>query len=198
MGETAELRNPQAGSFGFNDFINQGDGNATIRRMLRTLLPTVDMRDFQRRYKFDTGAQALTVGQRLTQVLWRVPAGEFWRPAGLFFTNADSAVHDIICITTIDAAALTTWQVSRTRVDASSSKLVFGSDQDSTMTSGVNTFWMSKVPIILEPADAFAFIDEDVIAAVGPVTHRWTFVYEIVPGPATPLTKGVVGAKVVT
>jgi len=195
MGETVRLRNQLAGGSGLNDFLRQGDSEATIGQLLRIMLPTVNMRDFQRRHKFDSGSVALAIGQRISSTLWTVPLNENWRPVALFLKNGDTVVHDIVTIITIDPALpvpVNTWQPSRTRVDPATAKVVYGNDQDGTMSGGVNTFWMSKVPVTLEPDDTFGFFDDDV--AVSASLMEWTFIYELVPAPATRLVRGVKGA----
>lgn len=196
MGELAEFRNQLAGTFGFNDLISQGDNDATIKKLLRIMVPTVEMRDFQRRYKFDSNNINLTVGQRISQTLWTVPQREHWRPAALFMKHSDTVVHDFITFHTVDPGSALQFQSSRTRVDANTGKLIFGTDQDGTMSGGVNTFWMAKVPITLSPTDSFGFFDDDTVAAAGAL-FEWTFVYELVPAPATKLVQGVKGAVTV-
>jgi len=195
MGETAELRNALAGTFGFNDFISQGDSEATIRRLLRIMLPVIDMRDFQRRYRFDQGTQNLIIGELLQSIVWTVPDNEYWKPLALFFFNGDTAPHDIVSRMLIPGTQLVPLQLARTRIDANNIKRVFGTTDDGSMSTSVNTFWMSDVPIILQPGHSFSLEDTDV--AVAGSAMRWVFLYELVPAPATDLAQGVVAAVTV-
>jgi hypothetical protein len=134
MGETARFRNSLAGTFGFNDFIAQGDNETTIRDLLRTMIPTVDMRDFQRRYNFDTGSQALFLGERVSLLRWTVPANEFWRPLNLFVSQTDSGNHQVL--TTFSMArnpAVIRYVPTRTKIQGGQGKIVYGADADGSL-----------------------------------------------------------------
>ncbi len=198
MGETAELRNQLAGTFGFNDWVSQGDSKATIRKILRTMVPTVDMRDFQRRFKFISGSQAVAIGQRVSQVRFVVPENEAWRPIAFQFENGDSAGHQVEVDITVDNSGLVSiFRIVRSFIVATTRKLIYGTNQDGSMSGAADdqlytSFW----PVILEPTDVFVFTDLTTSAVA--TTQRWTFVYELVPKPATELTRGADGLVTVS
>lgn len=195
MGETSRFRNALAGTFGFNDFLAQGDNEATIPELLRTMVPTIDMRDFQRRYRFDQASQNLLVGEQLSEVIWQVPLNENWKPVAVFFGNGDPGKdHDIISRIVIPGAGFVDWDLARTRVSQNSNKRIFGTTQDGSLGTGDSDF-MSTAPVILQPGHSFSIIDTDTVSAG--TSLRWVFVYEVVPGPAADLTQGVVGAVTV-
>lgn len=193
MGETAELRNQQAGTFGFNDFISQGDGAATIRKMLRTLLPVVDMRDFQRKYRFSSGDQTLQIGEVL-RLDFTVPANEHWRPRSFMFTNKDSLARDMLVIFTVDLSAANEYRAVKTTVGPGSSQIIYGQDLD----AGVNAIgeFTSLLPIIMEPTHVMTVRMTGGVAVIS--EQSWIFVYELVPAPAESLTRGIAAAVTVT
>jgi len=192
MGETARLRNQQAGTFGFNDFINQGDGNGTITKMLRTMVPTVDMRDFQRRYLFDTGSQALFAGERISLLRWTVPDFEFWKPLSILYQNADSGTHTVFTsFSMAKSPAALVYQPSRTLVRGNSTKVVYGTTWDASDGAANEQHYSSPLNVTMEPGDNFDFTD--LTGNTGASQQRWFFVYELVPAPATARTPGVVG-----
>ncbi len=195
MGELADLQTALGGQFNLNDWLGQQDNEATPKGLVPAILPVQEMREFQRRYRFDSGGATLQIGEVETN-FWRVPEGEYWRALALLYTNDDTVAHDIFTTATVDPAGVAAeYRPSRTRVDAKNTKVIYGTDQDSTMSGGTNTFWMSKLPMILEPRDEFGFKDDDVAVSVS--TQLWTFIYEIVPRPGTPSTRGVKGLTTV-
>ncbi len=199
MGETAELRNQQAGTFGFNNFIAQGDNDATIGRMLRTMVPTVDMRDFQRSWRFSSGRQAVGIGQTIA-VRWVVPIGEAWKIQGLFWENADSATHNINVFFTVNrsllgdaGAAVSAYRAALMQVNANGSKAIYGVNiQLNTSSAQYHQF----LDLTLEPGDAFSV--QAATASTLAVSPGWTMLYEIVPAPSIARTRGVAGLRVVT
>jgi len=193
MGETAELRNQLAGTFGFNDFISQGDGNATIRTMIRTMLPVVDMRDFQRRYRFSSNSQDLLIAERMT-VNFVVPENEFWRPRTLMFTNKDSTVKVIRIEFTIDNTGNNLYRAVETRVDSGESKVVYGADQDGAIGNVVDRF-TSRLPSIMEPNDVMSMIQTQAVTIAS--EQSWILIYELVPAPAESLVRGIAAAVTV-
>jgi len=198
MGEsTTDLRNRQAGTFGLNDFISQGDGKATIGRLLKTLLPVVDLRDFQRRYEFIPGEQAVAIGERVASVRFIVPANQFWRPLTLMYRNPDSATHVVQTQFTMyngNTPSIVAYRMTRTQLPTNSEKIIYGQDLD----GGINSIagYASRLPVIMEPSDVFSF--EDLTNAIVATTQEWLFIYEIVPGPATELARGSDGLVTVT
>lgn len=193
MGETSELRNQQAGTFGFNDFISQGDGGATIRRMLRTLLPVVDMRDFQRKYRFSSGSQALLMGERLV-LAFTVPANEFWRPRTFMFTNKDSTEKVIRVEFTIDNTGTNIYRAVQTRVGSGESQVVYGQDLDGAIGSVVGRF-TSLLPSIMEPSDIMTVVQTQAVTIAS--EQSWILIYELVPAPAESLVRGIAAAVTV-
>ena len=187
MGETAELRNRQAGTFGFNDFITQGDGRATIQKMFRVMLPTVDMRDFQRRYRFSSGSQDLLIGERLT-LAFTVPANEYWRPRTFMFTNKDSTEKVIQVQFTIDNTGTNIYQAVQTRVASGTSQVVYGQDLDGAVGAVVGRF-TSRLPSIMEPADVMTVVQTQAVTIAS--EQSWILIYELVPAPAESLVRGI-------
>jgi len=187
MGETAELRNQQAGTFGFNDFISQGDNGATITKMFRAMLPVVDMRDFQRKYRFSSGSQELLIAERLT-LDFVVPENEFWRPRTLMFTNKDSTVKVVRVTFTIDNTGNNIYQAVQTRVDSGESKVIYGADEDGAIGAVVDRY-TSRLPSIMEPNDVMTMTQTQntTIAA----EQSWILIYELVPAPAESLVRGI-------
>jgi len=199
MGETAELRNEQAGTFGFNDFITQGDNEATIRKVLRTMVPTVDMRDFQLRWKFSSGTQLLAIGEVLA-VRWEVPTGENWKLTSIYWENGDSAQHSYSVFVTVNPTDMGdlgdlvgTYRPALQLVSAAQSKVIYGLDSQERTNTDI---YHQLLDLTLEPTDAIQVVMNDVI--VGGGTQRWTMLFEIVPAPAVSRTRGVAGTKVVT
>ncbi len=199
MGETAELRNEQAGTFGFNDFITQGDNEATIRKLLRTMVPTVDMRDFQRRWKFSSGNQAL-LDTEVVAVRWIVPTGEAWKVQGIFWENADDAEHQYSVSFTVNPSlqgdgglAVSIYRAALLNIASGQSKVIYGLNiQTRTNTDLYHQF----LDLTLEPADAVTVTM--LTGSNGVSSARWTLLYEIVPAPAVARTRGVAGLRVIT
>lgn len=193
MGETAELRNPESGTFSFNDFISQGDNEATIRNLLRIMIPTVDMREFQRKYVFSSGKQTLQIGETLV-LDWTVPDNEWWRPRTLLFTNKDNIARDLIVRFTIDPSGDNIYQACKVTVAAGSSQVIYGQDID----GGVNIpgEYVSVLPNIMRPADVMTAAMTGTVAILS--EQSWTMIYELVPQPAVALVRGVDAAVTVT
>lgn len=195
MGETAQLNGPLPGQFVLNDFLGQRNNAATPENIVKSILPVQEMRNFQRRYRFDQGSQNLLIGEQLSEVIWEVPPKENWNPVAVFFSNGDPGKdHDIITRLVVPGAGFVDWDLARTRVSQNSSKRIFGTILDGSLGTGDSDF-MSPSPIILQPGHSFSIIDTDTVSAG--TSLRWLFVYELVPAPATALTPGVVGAVTV-
>ena len=199
MGETAELRNQKAGTFGFNNFISQGDNNATIGRMLRTMVPTVDMRDFQRSWKFSSGRQALLIGE-VVSVRWVVPANEAWNIVGIFWENADSLEHQYNVNFTVNPSllgdgtlAVSIYRAAFMNIAASQRKVIYGLNIQTRTNSDL---YHQFLKLTLEPGDVLSV--DQLTAASGASFAAWTMLYEIVPAPSVARTRGVTGLRVVT
>jgi len=196
MGESVKLRNGLAGGFSLNDFLKQGDSQATTRRLLRTMLPVQEMRDFQRRYLFDTGSQSLFAAERISLLSWTVPANENWKPLALLYQNGDSGTHQVLTAFTMSKnPADLVYQPSRTLIRANSTKIVYGSVWDASNGAANEQHYSSPIYVTMEPSDRFDLIDES--ANTGASVQRWTFVYELVPAPSTARTPGVEAAVTV-
>jgi len=194
MGETAELRNPESGTFSFNDFIAQGDNEATVLRLLRTMIPTIDMRDFQRKYVFSSGKQTLQIGETLV-LRWTVPDNEWWRPRTLMFTNKDNVIKGILVEFTVDPSLDNIYRAVQTVVGVGDSQVVYGQDLDGAIGNTVSRF-SSRLPSIMRPADVMTMIQLQGVAIVS--EQSWTMIYELVPQPAVALVRGVDAAVTVT
>jgi len=186
MGETAELRNPQAGTFSFNDFISQGDNEATIRNLLRTLIPVVDMRDFQRKYEFDAGGVTLQVGDRLLLV-WTVPDNEWWRPRSLMFINKDNINHNVRVEFSVDNTGNKVYRASQTQVANGESQVVYGQTIDAGISADGS--FTSILPNPLAPQDTMTMTMLANAAIIS--EQQWLMIYELVPQPAVALVRGV-------
>lgn len=198
MGETAKLNTPLAGQFSLNDFLAQQNNDVTPREILRTIVPVQEMRDFQRRYLFDTRTQALFAGERISLLRWEVPANEWWKPLRLLYGHFDSITHSIIITFTMSRNdQIIRYVPVRTTVDAGLQKVVYGAHADGTMQSGLSNTgrYISTIPVTMEPGDLFTLVDET--SNAGASVAQWVFVYERVPQPATQRTPGVVGAVTV-
>lgn len=196
MGERAKLKGPFGGQFSLNDWLGQINNRATPQDLVKTIVPVQEMREFQRRYRFDQGSQNLLIGEQLSQVIWQVPENENWKPLAVWFANGDPGKdHDIISRIVIPGVAtFVDWDLARTRVSQNGSKRIFGTTLDGSLGTGDSDF-MSTSPIILQPGHSFSIIDTDTVSAGTSV--RWAFLYELVPQPATQLVRGVVGLATV-
>lgn len=195
MGERAQLKGPFGGQFSLNDWLGQINNAATAQDLIRTILPVQEMREFQRRYRFDQGSQNLLIGEQLSEVIWQVPLSENWKPVAVFFGNGDPGKdHDVLSRVVVPGAQFVDWDLGRTRVSQNSTKRIFGTILDGSLGTGDSDF-MSKSPIVLQPGHSFSIIDTDTVSAGSSL--RWVFVYELVPAPATNLVQGVVGAVTV-
>lgn len=183
MGETAKLRNGLMGGFGLNDYFEQGDGSTTVGRLLKTLLPTVDLRDFQRRYEFSTVGQTVLVGE-LWDALWTVPRGETWMPRAVAYTNKDSGQH--VISVTLELADNLGLILARTTVESGQTAFVFGAKLNADVRLGA---FQADAPTPIE--SGFKIRVVDLTAGVeASVAQGITIIYELVPQPATPLTAG--------
>ncbi len=185
MGETAELRNQLSGSFGFNDYIEQGDGEATIRKMLKTMIPTVDLRDFQRRYEFSFQDVTVLVGETF-DVLWTVPREQAWRPALIQFNNKDSVNHFVNVIVRMTGGLVL--RLTRTDLRPGEPKPIYGTTLDGSITDQVGEF-TALAPSPLEPGFQIQIVDTTPLVQAS-VVQNVIIVYERVPQPATVLTSG--------
>lgn len=199
MGEAADLRNAEAGTFGLNDFISQGDGNATITKLLRTMVPVVDMRDFQRRWRFSSGAQLLAIGEVIS-IRWQVPANENWKVTSVYWENGDNVQHSYSTFVTVNptdmgdqGGLIGTYRPSLQLVSAAQSKVIYGLDSQERTNTDI---YHQLLDLTLEPTDAFVVTMEEV--AVGGGTQRWTLLYEIVPAPAVSRIRGIPAGRVIT
>jgi len=196
MGELINLQTPLAGQSQYNDWIGQRDNEATPRGTLPFMLPVQEMREFQRRYLFDTGSQSLFAGERISLLSWTVPPKEFWKPLSLLYQNADSGTHQVLtAFSMAKSPAALVYQPSRTLIRQSSTKIIYGSTWDASSGAANEQHYASLIGVTMEPGDRFDFIDES--PNTGASQQRWVFVYELVPGPPTPRSAGVVGAVTV-
>jgi len=196
MGETAELQSVLAGQFSLNDWLGQQDGAATPKGLIPFILPVQEMRPFQRRYRFDEGTQALSAGERISLLRWTVPQREWWKPLAVLYQNADSATHNVLTsFSMAKSVAALVYQPTRTRIRANATKIVYGTVWDGTGSTEDETMYSSDLHVTMEPGDNFDLIDLTVNS--GASQQRWIFVYELVPQPPTPRTRGVAGAVTV-
>lgn len=192
MGETARLNGPLAGQFGLNDWLKQRNNAATPEEIGKAILPVQEMRDFQRRYVFSSGAQALVLGERIFELRFVVPECEWWTPLAMQYENADDVDHVVECSITVDEPS-SDFRLVRTNVFREEKKLIFGALEDGSLGSASNINYQGPSPIVLEPGDEFVFGDLVNVNDVAGVTQKWTFVYELVPQPSTQRTAGVDG-----
>jgi len=196
MGETVKLRNQLAGTFGLNDFIEQGDGAATVGDLLRLILPTMDLKDFRRRFRIDRTTVNLLIGEFLSDLRWTVPRGEAWRPRALLYENGDSTSHDVDISLTLprgaDVGATALMKIANANVFGGSSEIVWPLSVDKG-TGG--TLFQSVFDFVLEPGDSF--ILRDLTAAAGGTAMRAQFYYELVPEPTRTRSQGVDGVATI-
>jgi len=193
---TVNLQSALAGQYGFNDWIGQQDNLATPRGVIPAILPVQEMREFQRRYLFDTGSQSLIAGERISLLSWTVPDNEYWKPLQLLYQNADNINHNILCnFSMARSPAAVAYRTVDSVVAANSTKVVYGLDNDGPLAGGTQGFFFSRIPVTMEPLDIFDFTDST--PNNGASQQRWIFVYELVPQPATQRTPGVAAAVTV-
>jgi len=192
MGELVDLQGTRAGQFGFNDWIGQQDQAATPKGVIPAILPVQEMREFQRRYRFDSALQAIAIGERWT-VTWIVPRDEWWRPLALQWRNGDTASHTISFGAAIDRrGAIETLIMSSITVGAGRLALIYGVDGEDV---GANDYH-ARFPFVLQPGDIIIAADSTVAVAAG--NPQYTMVYELVPRPAQANTRGLAGTVAVT
>lgn len=195
MGETVQLNSPLAGQFSLNDFLAQQNNRVTPADILRTIVPVQEMRGFQRRYFFDTGSQALVAGERISLLRWTVPEGEWWKPLGILYQNADSVAHSVlVTFSMVRSPAAVVWQAVKTLVSAVGTEIIYGADELGAV-SGIAGRFISRIPVVMEPRDTIDLRDNT--GNAGASQQRWIFAYERVPQPATERTAGVVGVVTV-
>ena len=149
------------------------------------MLPTVDMRDFQRRYEFSSQDLTVLVGE-VFDVLWTVPADQAWRPILVQFINDDNVDHEIVTQVRMTGGLII--KLSRTAVVQSQTKIVFGQVLDGLIDQ-VPKRYTTRAPVPLEPGFQLQIVD--LTTAVNPSSaQNVTIVYERVPQPATVLTSG--------
>lgn len=197
MGETADLRNQLAGTFSLNDFIRQGDNEATVRKLVKAILPTMDLKDFRRRFRIDTQSLAMTVGQVITDLRWIVPRGEAWRVHSILMENTDSAPHFIQVRMSYargaDSRGGAFFPVARVQVGTGFDQPVYGLTQQNVTSTTFSSF----PDIVLEPGDFISLTD--LTALVDAATAQgFQIVYEIVPQPTETRTQGVGGVAIIT
>ena len=193
MGELVDLQSGRAGQFTFNDWIGQQDNAATPQGVVPIILPTQDMREFQRIYRFSSGAESLAMGERLV-LAWQVPRNEWWRPRTLMFTNKDSTVKVTRIEFTVDNTGNNAYRAVETRVDSGESKIIYGAVQDGAIGAVVNRF-TSLLPSIMEPGDIMTMIQTQNVTIAA--EQSWILIYELVPAPAESLTRGVAASATV-
>jgi len=197
MGESVDLRNPLVGGSSLNDFLRQGDSEATVRRMVKAILPTVDLKDFRRRFRIDTQSLAMTVGQVITDLRWTVPRDEAWKVHAILMENTDSAPHFIQVRTTYARGAASRggafFPVARVQVGTGFTQPVYGLTQQNTTSTTFSSF----PDIVLEPGDSIGLTD--LTALVDAATAQgFQIVYEIVPLPTQTRSQGVSGSAIIT
>lgn len=187
MGETAKLQGSRPGQFGLNDWLGQLDGAVTPDRLVTAILPVQEMREFQRRYVFSSGSQALLMGERLV-LAWTVPLNEWWRPRSLMFTNKDSTVKVVRIEFTVDNTGTNAYRAVETRVDSGESKIIYGAHLDGAIAADFPTRFTSLLPSIMEPNDVMTMIQTQNTTIAS--EQSWILLYELVPRPATALVRG--------
>jgi len=194
MGELADLQSARAGQFVLNDWLGQLDNAATPKGLIPVILPTQEMREFQRRYRFDGGSQDLLMGERLT-LSWTVPRNEWWRPRTLMFTNKDSTVKVVRVEFTVDNTGTNIYRAVETRVSSGESKIIYGAHLDGAIGTDFPTRFASLLPSIMEPNDVMTMVQTQNVTIAS--EQSWILIYELVPAPTEPLTRGVAAAATV-
>jgi len=196
LGERISLRNPLSGSFSLNDFLQQGDNSATVGELIRVMLPTMDLKDFRRRFRVDRTTVNLLIGEVLQDLRWTVPRGEAWRPRAVLYENGDSTAHNVDINLTLprgaDVGATAVMKIAASNVFGGSSKIMWPL---SVENSGGTTLFQSDFDFVLEPGDSF--ILRDLTPAAGGTAMRAQFYYEVVPEPTRTRSQGVDGVAIV-
>lgn len=192
MGETVKLQGSRPGQFGLNDWLGQLNNRATPQDIVRTILPTQEMRNFQRRYRFDSAAPTLAIGERWT-ITWVIPEEEWWRVLAVQFINRDTANHIVSVRASIDRSApINSFRASRFILEGGRTQMIYG--LDGAAVSGAEYF--GRFPALLQPRDILT-VDDSTLAVVANQSEV-TLVYELVPRPAEPTTRGLIGTVVIT
>lgn len=194
MGELVDLQSPLAGQAGLNQWLGQQDQAATPKGLLPIILPTQEMRGFQRRYKYSPGSQTLQVGESFF-LTWTVPQLEYWRPLTLHFTNKDNVIKGILVTFSVDKSGNNIYRAVQTVIGLGESQIVYGQELDGAIGNTVGRF-SSRLPNIMEPGDTMTMQQLQNVAILS--EQSWIFVYELVPQPATPRSVGVLAAVTVT
>lgn len=194
MGELVDLQSPLAGQAGLNQWLGQQDQAATPKGLLPAILPTQEMRIFQRRYKYSPGKQTLQAGESLV-LTWTVPQLEYWRPLTLHFTNKDNVIKGIVVTFSVDKSGDNIYRAVQTVVGVGESQVVYGQDIDGSIGNQTSRF-ASRLPNIMEPGDTMSMQQLQNAAIIS--AQSWIMVYELVPQPATPRSVGVLAAVTVT
>ncbi len=192
MGERVDLQTTKAGQSGFNDWIGQQDNAATPKGVIPTILPTQEMRNFQRRYRFDSAAPTLAIGERWG-VTWVIPNEQWWRILAIQFVNSDSVAHIISVAAVIDPSdPIQSFRASRFIVDAGIRTLIYGLDSAPIASNE----YFGRFPSLLQPRDILSVSDQTIATAAN--QPQVTLVYELVPRPAEPTARGLVGTVDIT
>lgn len=192
MGEIVDLQTTLAGQFGYNDWLGQQDNAATPKGSLRVILPVQEMRAFQRRYRFDSQAPNLGVGERWT-VTWIIPQNEWWRILAIQWLNGDTVSHIISVRAAIDRSdPIQTFRASRFIVESGIIQLVYGLDD---MAIATNEYF-GRFPAPLQPGDTLFLGDQTVTATAN--QSQYTLIYELVPRPVQPTSRGQRGIVGIT
>ncbi len=197
MGETVNLRNRRSGGSSLNDYLDQGDNEASVGRMLKVILPTMDLKDFRRRFRIDTFSQNIPLGSRIQDLRWTVPRGEAWRPRALLYENTDSVTHEVVAKLTLargaDSRGLAFMEIGQTRIPNASNKILWPLVVEQQPG---DSLWQSDLDFVLEPADSITLEDFTVSVDASPAMGAQLY-YELVPEPTETRSQGVAAAVTV-
>lgn len=184
------LETGDGGQQGLSNFLGQNNNNAAPAGILRSIQPGIDLRDFMRRFKFSNWSGAAAIGDKVQQVAWTVPIGEFWRLRNMWYHNLDSGAHSVNIRVTFnnDSTFPAQYMPVFTRVLADVQKVIYGNIWEGTQGSGDNGFFSGLIPVVLEPGDVITFQDEDAYSTA--VTAAGGIIYEIVPEPSKRTVRG--------
>jgi len=183
MGELADLQTALAGQFGFNDWLGQQDNAATPKGVLPAILPTQEMRAFQRRYEFSTVGQVVLAGE-LWDALWTVPRLQTWMPRAVAYTNKDSGQH--VISVTLELANNLGLIISRVTVEPGQTAFVLGANLNADVRLGA---FQADAPTPIESGFKIRVVDLTAVVEIS-AAQGITLIYELVPKPATPFAKG--------
>ncbi len=185
------LEGNRAGQQGLSNFLANDNNAAAPVGIRRVIQPVLDLGPYQRVSRFSTFSQALNIGERLSQVRWVVPIGEYWEVKTIWYQNTDNVAHTVQVLATINTTnGISVYKVCRTDIAISGTqKVIYGTTEDSAMAASSKSLFQSKIPVILEPGDTVTF--EDVTGANAASTPQGGIHYDLVPEPAKLLTRGV-------